>query len=253
MRTANSIIKFYVIALLLFFANLSYAGVDKSGVKPNVISLPSGPGSIEGLGESFEPQLNSGTTTYTIILNLPPGRAGFQPDFSLRYNGGNANGVFGPGWSLSVPHIQRQTDKGLPRYNDADTFIESGGEELVPIGGGVFRHENEGAFVRYEKSGQGWIAANPSGMKYVYGPDEGSQIKSGTKIFCWLLQEIQDTNGNTVLFKYRKLDSSPQQYLFEIAYNNHKISFEYESRADALSDYRSTFVWKPLSDANPYP
>ncbi|MCB0112407.1 MAG: hypothetical protein KDE53_41065, partial [Caldilineaceae bacterium] len=33
---------------------------DKSGVKPQVINLPSSPGSILGLGESFEPQLNTG-------------------------------------------------------------------------------------------------------------------------------------------------------------------------------------------------
>ncbi len=40
--------------LFIFISNLTYAGVDKSGVKPSVLSLPSGPGSIEGLGESFE-------------------------------------------------------------------------------------------------------------------------------------------------------------------------------------------------------
>jgi len=237
----TTIFKIIFIALFTLIPTFSLAGVDKSGIRPNVVSLPSGPGSVEGLGESFEPQLNSGTTSYAVALKLPPGRAGFQPDFSLRYNGGNANGVFGPGWSMSVPFIQRQTDKGLPQYDDTDTFIESGGEELVPVGGGLFRHENEGAFVRYEKSGEGWIATNPSGVKYTYGPDQDSQIKNGTNIFCWLIREIRDTNGNTVSFQYLKLDSGPRQYLTEIAYNNHKIRFEYESRPDALADYRPTF------------
>jgi hypothetical protein len=41
---------------------------DKSGVRPSVISLPTGAGSIEGLGESFEPQLNTGGSSYGIAI-----------------------------------------------------------------------------------------------------------------------------------------------------------------------------------------
>src|SRR5678815_5504200 len=41
---------------------------DKSGVSPNTISVPKGPGSIEGLGEAFQPTLNTGTAKYNICL-----------------------------------------------------------------------------------------------------------------------------------------------------------------------------------------
>src|SRR5207245_596335 len=44
-------------------------------------------------------------------------------------------GPFGIGWSLDLPSIARKTDKGLPRYRDAeesDEFILSGAEDLVP-------------------------------------------------------------------------------------------------------------------------
>ena len=58
------------------------------GVSPNTISLPSGPGSIEGLGESFEPQRNTGTASYGIAFALPPGRAGHAPALGLSYEGG---------------------------------------------------------------------------------------------------------------------------------------------------------------------
>jgi hypothetical protein len=40
------------------------------------------------------------------------------------------------GWTLSLPSITRKTDKGLPKYRDADesdVFILSGAEELVPV------------------------------------------------------------------------------------------------------------------------
>ena len=43
-------------------------------------------------------------------------------------------GPFGHGFHLSMPQITRKTDKGLPRYddaNDSDVFILSGAEDLV--------------------------------------------------------------------------------------------------------------------------
>ena len=46
-----------VCAGVLFAVNATLAA-DKNGVSPQVISLPSGPGSVQGLGESFQPQLN---------------------------------------------------------------------------------------------------------------------------------------------------------------------------------------------------
>lgn len=147
------------LALVLSACALPVGAVDKSGVKPSVISLPSGPGSIEGLGESFEPQLNTGTSSYAIPLATLPGRAGFAPDLALVYNSGGGNDVLGLGWSMRLPWIQRQTDKGLPFYVDTanaadddqdgtadefdelDTLIHSSGEELVPLADGSWRCE----------------------------------------------------------------------------------------------------------------
>ena len=75
-----------------------WADEDKSGAKPQVISLPSGPGTIEGLGESFEPRLNTGTSAYSVPLAAPKGKNGHQPTVSLVYDGGKGNGPFGIGW-----------------------------------------------------------------------------------------------------------------------------------------------------------
>ena len=59
----------------------SLVAADKSGVSPNTISLPKGPGSIEGLGESFQPTLNTGTAKYGVRFavrnRLSVGGAGF--------------------------------------------------------------------------------------------------------------------------------------------------------------------------------
>ena len=72
----------------------------------------------------------------TIPIATSPGRSGFGPQLNLTYDSGSGNGPFGFGWSLSLRSITRKTDKGLPRYRDAedsDVFILSGAEDLVPV------------------------------------------------------------------------------------------------------------------------
>jgi Salmonella virulence plasmid 65kDa B protein len=59
----------------------------------------------------------------------------FNRAYDRYVKGGSGNGPFGLGWKLSLPEITRKTDKGLPKYQDAeesDVFILSGAEDLVP-------------------------------------------------------------------------------------------------------------------------
>src|SRR5438046_2259678 len=100
------------------------------------ISLPKGGGAIRGMGEKFAASPVTGTGSMTVPIATSPGRCGFGPQLSLSYDSGAGNGPYGIGWSLSLPSITRKTDKGLPRYNDAeesDVFILSGAEDLVPM------------------------------------------------------------------------------------------------------------------------
>src|SRR5437868_2329446 len=99
-----------VFALFAFFCGYPALAADKSGVSPNTISLPKGPGSIEGLGESFQPTLNTGTAKYSIGLKLPPGTAGQAPELRLLYEGGAGNGPLGFGWQLQLAYVQRRSD-----------------------------------------------------------------------------------------------------------------------------------------------
>ncbi len=241
------------IVMLNLFATLASGqlnggrtNVERSGVKPQVISLPKGPGSIEGLGASFEPQLNTGTVTYRVELELQPGRNGFAPEIALAYNGGNGNGPLGLGWSLSIPSIQRQTDKGFPNYDAADVFLESGGEELVPLDNSTFRQENETAFTKYERSGDGWVAHLRSGVRLEFGLAPSSQIRREDRIFKWLIESGTDTNDNRIHYEYQSLDNTPQKYLSKIVFSEleehrHEVEFRYEARPDVLTDYRATF------------
>src|SRR5215207_10944356 len=107
---------------------------DASRAPAEIITLPEGGGALRGIGETFSPDLQTGTGNFSVPIALPPGRNGFQPQLSLVYSTGNGNGPFGLGWGLSIPGVARKTSHGVPRYDDAtDTFILSGAEDLVPV------------------------------------------------------------------------------------------------------------------------
>lgn len=252
--------------LTLIGPTVSQADTNKSGVQPTVLSLPAGPGSIEGLGESFEPQLNSGTISYAISFAVPPGRAGFAPTIVLQYNGGNGNGPAGLGWRLNLPNLQRQTEKGLPYYtnyperdgidNDQDgetdeidewdTIIYSNGEELVPLLDGSFRFKNESDFTKFERSGEGWLATRSNGTRLWLGTTTAGQIQDERgRIFRWLLEAMEDTNGNRIEFNHAALDGGYQRYCRFIRYNHDmQVELVYEDRPDVYVDYRPRFPLK---------
>src|SRR5512147_2512347 len=109
---------------------------SENGSSSQVISLPKGGGAMHGIGETFSPDLHTGTGNFTVPIALPPGHNGFQPQLNLIYSTGNGNGYFGLGWSLSVPGVSRKTSHGIPKYRDnarklaeRDTFILSGAED----------------------------------------------------------------------------------------------------------------------------
>ena len=104
-----------------------------------IISLPKGGGALSGIGEKFSPDLHTGTGNFTVPVNLPSGRNGFQPELNLLYSTGHGNGSFGLGWSLNIPGVTRKTSAGVPLFHDnffdnnSDVFILSGAEDLVPV------------------------------------------------------------------------------------------------------------------------
>src|SRR5207248_2182940 len=127
-----------------------------TGAASQVITLPQGGGALHGIGETFSPDLHTGTGNFTIPIVLPAGRNGFQPQLNLVYSTGAGNGPFGLGWNLSIPGVSRKTSKGIPHYDDAhDVFILSGSEDLVPVAQPSpnitrYRPRTEGLFARID-------------------------------------------------------------------------------------------------------
>ena len=244
---------------------LAQSPPDKSGVKPSVISLPTGAGSIEGLGESFEPQLNTGGSSYGIAIAVVPGRAGLTPSLRLGYDSYAGNGLAGIGWSLDLPSIKRQTDKGFPEYDGGDTFI-FGGEELVPLDntGGDWRCENEREFKRLRQIdsnadglADAWEVTDRDGTRHTFGRFRGQggrwsviehpELSGQSPIdrtYCWMLDSTTDVHGNRMDYEYTP--GAGVLYPSRVSYghfsgNVHEVVFQYEDRADAFDDYRPSF------------
>jgi Salmonella virulence plasmid 65kDa B protein/FG-GAP-like repeat len=220
---------------------------NKSGVSEQVISLPKGGGALKGIGETFQPNLFSGTGNHSIPIAISPGRNGFGPTLSLQYSSGNGNGPFGLGWQLSIPRITRKTEKGLPQYADTDVFVMSGAEDLVPCltkvvdptGGQEtwlpedptnrplhtvyrYRPRTEGLFARIERWENNatnevhWRAITRDNITSIYGATSASRVadpENEQRVYEWLLQETFDATGNHILYEYAK--DNPQLYTNE--------------------------------------
>jgi RHS repeat-associated protein len=154
---------------------------------------------------------------------------------SLSYDSGVGNGPFGLGWSLGLPAVTRKTERGLPRYDDAeesDVFIISGAEDLVPVRAGDgeivederdghrirrYRPRVEGLFARIERWTElatgdvHWRSVSPTNVTTLYGASAESRVanpRDPAQVFTWLICETHDDKGNAVVYEYEPEDSA---------------------------------------------
>jgi len=86
-----------------------------------------------GVGES------TGAMTYSYPFMIPPGRNGVQPNLSLNYSSDDKrqDSIFGYGWSMSLPYIERVNKLGTNNFYNQDTthtfFTSSLSGELLPV------------------------------------------------------------------------------------------------------------------------
>lgn len=242
------------ILFLLLIPLLSLAEEDagKSGVGPTKIALPDGPGSIEGLGSAFEPQLNSGTASYRVDVKVPSGTAGLQPSVSLAYNSGSGNGPFGLCWSWEPMTIRRRTSKGIPTYGNSDVFTLDGAE-LVPLSDGSWRRKIETDWARVTRSGDGWEVRERNGTRHRLGTTAASRVARGgasafDETFAWHVEETRDVHGNVIEWRYETFPDSPglvypSRILWGAAESaaRHAVVFIWEQREDSFTSCLSGF------------
>ena len=210
--------------------------------KPPTLEVPKGGGAIRGLGETYRTNPATGTAHVEIPLPVTPLGRGPLPALALQYDSGGGQGIFGIGWSLSLPAIRRKTDRGVPRYREQpgerDAFAHDGEGELVekldlsgtgPWGPDTatdgtaqiqrYRARSEGGFSVIERrrdtvaKNVQWRTVSRDNVTTTYGTAATSQIREPSEVpwawahvGVWLADKIEDDRGNVVTLAYATED-----------------------------------------------
>lgn len=203
--------------------------------------------------EVYQTDLMTGAASVNVPIAVPPGRKNIQPNLGLTYSSNSPNGICGVGWRIDLGSIQRNTKRGVPKYDNTDSYtalISGANIELVDIGGGEYRAKQEGAFLKFSFDGTSWQVKDKSGMTYCFGSSENSRQANSGRIFKWCLDKVVDLHGNYMSISYTQNEGQiyPQQIQYTgkeggVAPTN-TVDFIYEARDDVFSDYRANFKVK---------
>ena len=230
-KTFRALVCSILAVLVLIHTTPLYAQDGDSGFPPD------SPGAGVGMGLSTQVPAetsSTGAASYSIPIEVPKGRGGIAPNLALAYNSYQGNGWIGVGWLLDMGAIQRSPKSpGGVQYSSSDRFVATANgsvSNLVPRtdsnwdydGASHFENEIDGAFLNYEfiSQQQGWQVRDKSGTIYYYGSNPGanSQQQNSYGTFKWLLDRVQDVNGNYMTVTYRYGATDNQIYLKEIDY-----------------------------------
>ena len=208
-------------------------------------SLPTAAGAVGGLGETFSPDLSTGTATLSVPLDLPNGPNDIGPKLSLRYDGSVPNGPFGLGFALPLPRLVRSTAQGYPAYDAQDVLVLEGAGPVLPLGGGAYRPQVDDGSWRLAAAGDGFVATDRAGLRYILGQSASARLvddpaAAGPRVFAWHLERIEDALGNAATFTW--LRDGRQLYLSRLDYGVYSVQFAYAPRPDPLRSGRAGFL-----------
>ncbi|WP_444925245.1 RHS repeat-associated core domain-containing protein [Microbulbifer sp. CnH-101-F] len=238
-------------------------------------------GVIKGAGGS-----SGGAASYQLPIELPPGRAGMQPEISLSYSSRAGNGVLGKGWSLAAgsqitrcPQTFAQDGQAIPvLYANTDRLCLDGQRLAVISGsygasGAVYQTEQDtqARVTQYGgiNGGSTWFKVElKNGRIRRYGDNADSRhIAQGVNtIKSWGISFEQDRaapNSNSINYVYKNFGRG-EYHLSDIYYTgaaqqngDRRVSFEYgnDVRPDIESGYLAgglTRLSKRLSEIAVY-
>ncbi|OAL53442.1 SpvB-domain-containing protein [Pyrenochaeta sp. DS3sAY3a] len=218
----------------------SKAGSSADGSLATVSRLPAitqveqngasgkGGGALRPIDQKFEVNPSNGTLALNLPFSVTKSRSDLNPTLNLSYNSGAGNGVFGLGWHLPTESVTRKTSKEIPRYDESDTFLLSGFDDLATEGNPFAYTGALGSYtvqrycprvtdtqtMRIERFTQNdgdnvfWRTISADNVTKLFGLDAQSQILEETKfgharIFSWLLCAVFDPLGNAMQIFYK--------------------------------------------------
>jgi RHS repeat-associated protein len=200
-----------------------------------------------------------GSSGYTIPIKCPPGTAGMKPSIALSYNSQAPTGTMGPGWSINGYSLITRGPKNLVtdgivdgvNFDKSDALFLDG-TRLIPV-----EAPSDQAFIEYRKEiddhtrvrGYGNDANGHTNFRvwtkggsirlFGFSADSTPRRADGTPIL-WLCNQIEDTAGNFIAFKYEQHDGGDYN-LSRVDYTGNananlapyaSIVLEYENLAD---------------------
>lgn len=203
----------------------------------------------------------SGALVYGYQLAIPAGRGGMQPDISLSYNSqqNEEGSLFGYGWSLGIPTIERKNVDGLNKLYASENFTSFMGGDLKKISEDKGITEfgakiDSGSYLKYEfDSDQStWTVSDKLGTKYAFGLQSEAKLSNpvnSKQVFRWHLSRVEDSRGNFVTYEYQIIDG--QVYPFSVHYTGNgsnlgifEIQFELQDRPDKAMSGQYGFMVK---------
>ena len=204
-----------------------------------------------------EPDPTTGALVYDYSIIVPPGRQGMQPDLKLQYNsqGITQDSIVGFGWNINIPKIERINKHGVNKLYDYKDFRSSLSGELVYISGDDYEAKVENdSFLKYKLVAGVWIVTDKQGTIYKFGNYNDSKIynlSDTDKIYSWYLDEVEDTNGNSIKYFYVKNIANNFIYPDKIIYTGNgasegifSVEFKKESRQDFYTINSAGFTQK---------
>ena len=266
MNTMNRWARRAFVCVGLLCGGVAAVAQAQTGVSDDRVSLPEGPGSLEGIGENVDLDPNMGVMRYGVPIELPSGFAGMTPPLRLAYSSGNGGSVVGIGWAMDIPHIERMTYRGLPEYDLEDDFAANGGQQLIRVPGEgtpTYRSRFEKEFVRYRwhNAGSGdegyWTAEYPDGRVGYFGANADGSVVPESRVsgaegtFRYMLVEMRDVYDHSVRYTYQTYGNVALVRHIGYVYTTsedprYSVSFSYEERMDEtgfdyLSDAKAGF------------
>ena len=236
-----------------------------TGVSDDRVSLPEGPGTLEGVGENVAVDPNMGMMSYSIPLAVPAGFPGVTPGLSFTYSSASGSSAIGMGWSMHWPSIERMTMRGVPQYNEGDLFVADGGNELVRVSArdldadqpAIYRNRFEKNFARYlwhqrDDGARGyWEVQYADGRRGYFGANAAgtvvpNAIEAGSEgTFKYHLVEMVDVFDHRMRFDYIKESGisllSAIGYVFTTQAPTYRVAFTYAPRPDLVFDGKAGF------------
>ena len=219
-----------------------------------VVGAIAGSGGASGLGGAL----------YSIPIQAPEGLGGMKPSVSIAYNSQGSNGLLG--WCWDLQGVSSITRIGTTQYHDGnmsgvdfdDDRFALDGQRLISIEGNYGEHRTE---YRMETDGMARIVSYtcdttigpayfkvwlPNGNIAYYGNTWSSRIglKQRNEVCVWLLNRLEDRNGNYMDYHYIRGDTNYD--LYSISYGGNSLQnipccytmrFLYSQRDDTESAF----------------